>query len=157
MDKVVKPFVRAYISGLTPNPCILCNRFIKFPYLIKEAQKKGAECISTGHYARVEKSQKSEVRSQKSVNEIFLLKKGGDSKKDQSYVLYPLTQEVLGNLILPLGYCRKSDVRNLAKELVLPAAGRPESQEICFVEQKNYLAFIEKLSPARAEPGPLWT
>jgi tRNA-specific 2-thiouridylase len=155
MDKVVKPFVRAYISGLTPNPCILCNRFIKFPFLIKEAQKKGAGFISTGHYARVEKSQKSEVRSQKSVNEIFLLKKGGDSKKDQSYVLYPLTQEVLGKLILPLGYCRKSDVRNLAKEFVLPASGRPESQEICFVEEKNYLAFIEQLSPARAEPGPI--
>lgn len=162
MDKVVKPFVSAYISGLTPNPCILCNRFIKFPYLIKEAQKKGAECISTGHYASVEKEdfrirgfKGSRTTSTFSLQPPIFLKKGSDPKKDQSYVLYPLTQEVLGNLILPLGYCRKSDVRNLAKELVLPAAGRPESQEICFVEQKNYLAFIEELSPVRAEPGPL--
>lgn len=146
IEKVVRPFVNAYMSGLTPNPCVLCNRFIKFPYLIKEAERRGADYISTGHYAIVERIQDTGK---------FVLKKGVDLKKDQSYVLYALTQEELGRLVLPLGYRTKSDVREMAKNLGLPAAQRPESQEICFVEEKNYLNFIEKLSPVRGEPGPI--
>jgi tRNA-specific 2-thiouridylase len=133
---------------LTPNPCILCNKFIKFPLLIKEAEKRGAEYIATGHYARVEKSKKSD-------NDTIFLKKGIDAKKDQSYVLYILRPEELKKIILPLGNYRKEEVREIAKRLNLPAAKREESQEVCFIEDRNYFKFIEKLSPLVGKPGPI--
>jgi tRNA-specific 2-thiouridylase len=155
IERVVMPFVNAYLSGLTPNPCVLCNKFIKFPYLVREAEKRDAGHISTGHYARIEKIQDSRFKIQNSGKDGFLLKKGMDPKKDQSYVLYAVAQEELARLILPVGCCTKSDVRKTAKELGLSAVQRPESQEICFVENKNYLKFIEKLSSARREPGPV--
>jgi tRNA-specific 2-thiouridylase len=128
MEKVIKTFINAYTNGLTPNPCILCNRFIKFPFLLKEAEKTGAEHISTGHYARVE--QINELNNPPSPpfrkggmggfeNSYFILKKGVDTKKDQSYVLYVLTQEELKRLILPLGSYRKDDVRNIALKMKL--------------------------------------
>lgn len=148
LEKVIKPFVNAYSAGLTPNPCILCNRFIKFPSLIREAKKRGAEYISTGHYARVE-------RIQKTNNDMVFLKKGIDPKKDQSYVLYVLNQEELKRLILPLGHYRKDEVRKIAQELNLPAAKMAESQEICFIESRNYLKFIESLSSVEGKPGPI--
>jgi tRNA-specific 2-thiouridylase len=148
IEKVIEPFVNSYTTGLTPNPCILCNKFIKFPLLMKEAEKRGAEYIATGHYARVEKSQKSD-------NDVVLLKKGIDPKKDQSYVLYILRPEELKKIILPLGDYRKDDVREIAKKLSLPAAKRAESQEVCFIEDKNYFKFIEKLSPLVGKPGPI--
>jgi tRNA-specific 2-thiouridylase len=154
--KVVEPFVHAYLSGLTPNPCILCNRYIKFPTLIKEADKRGAEYIATGHYARVE-SAKSMEHGAKSKNnsEHFLLKKGIDPKKDQSYVLYILHPDILKRLLLPLGNSRKDEVKKLAGELNLPAAGRSESQEICFVADRNYYEFIENLYPIEKKQGPI--
>ncbi len=148
LEKVIKPFVNAYSAGLTPNPCILCNRFIKFPSLMKEAKKRGAEYISTGHYARVE-------RIQKTNNDMVFLKKGIDPKKDQSYVLYVLKQEELKRLILPLGHYRKDEVRKIAQELNLLAAKMAESQEICFIESRNYLKFIERLSSVEGKPGPI--
>jgi tRNA-specific 2-thiouridylase len=148
MAKVIESFVDAYTKGSTPNPCILCNRFIKFPFLLKEAEKRGAEYISTGHYAKVEKSQ---MRG----SEMVFLKKGADPRKDQSYVLYALKQEEIKRLILPLGYYRKDEVRKIAHELNLPAAKRSESQEICFIEDRNYFKFIEKLSPFPGKPGSI--
>ena len=148
VEKVIEPFVNAYAEGSTPNPCILCNRFIKFPLLIKEAEKRNAEFIATGHYARVEPAQPFVTRHS-------LLKKGVDPKKDQSYVLYILNQEQLKKLVLPLGYYRKDEVRDIAKDLKLPAAKRAESQEVCFVEDRNYFKFIEKLSPLAGKPGPI--
>lgn len=141
MKKVIEPFIDAYYKGLTPNPCILCNKFIKFPYLLKVADEKGASFISTGHYAKVERIQEPEVRNQGS--DKILLKKGIDIKKDQSYVLYILRKEELSRLMLPLGEKKKEDVREIAKALNLPAARRPESQEICFVEDKNYFKFLD--------------
>lgn len=174
VEKVIEPFMNAYAAGSTPNPCILCNRFIKFPLLIKEAEMRGAEYIATGHYARVE-PEKSAVNSHQSlaktndqwpmtndrpsnsllVTRRSLLKKGVDPKKDQSYVLYILNQEQLKKLVLPLGYYRKDEVREIAKDLKLPAAKRAESQEVCFVEDRNYFKFIEKLSPLAGKPGPI--
>ena len=164
-EKVVEPFVRAYLSGLTPNPCILCNRFIKFPSLIEEAGKSGAEYIATGHYARVERVTGDELKTAATHDALSeealrisrrpLVKKAIDPKKDQSYVLYALGQEAFGRLILPLGHYRKDEVRKIARDIGLPAAERSESQEICFVEEKNYLAFIEKFSPVKTEPGPI--
>ena len=153
-EKVIEPFVRAYISGLTPNPCVLCNRFIKFPSLLKEAEERGVEFIATGHYARVEPAESIEQRAEsKNHSEDFLLKKGIDPKKDQSYVLNMLNQDVLKSLILPLGYYRKEEVRGIARALGLPSAERSESQEICFIEDRNYLKFIDKLFPVAGTSG----
>jgi tRNA-specific 2-thiouridylase len=144
IELVIEPFVESYLKGLTPNPCILCNRYIKFPLLLNEAEKRKAEFIATGHYARVEH-----------LNGVSLLKKGIDQKKDQSYVLYVLRQEELRRLVLPLGDYTKQDVRAIAKELGLPVFKRPESQEICFVEDRNYFKFIDKLNPMANKPGPI--
>ena len=161
-EKVITPFVHAYISGLTPNPCIVCNRHIKFPYLLKESNKRGAEYISTGHYARIERqgpriqgSKDSRIASDLSHQTSVLLKKGVDTKKDQSYVLYILTLDMLKKLILPLGDYTKNAVREIAAELGLAAAKRAESQEICFIQERNYLTFIQKISPMEREPGPI--
>ncbi len=162
IEKVIEPFVDAYTKGLTPNPCILCNRHIKFPFLLQEADRRGAEFIATGHYARTEKIQNSELRTQnsekyyKNPDEVTTcLKKGIDPKKDQSYVLYILRKEELEKLVLPLGHYRKDEIRAIARELGLAAADRPESQEICFIEDRNYFKFIQKLSPVAGEPGPI--
>ncbi len=139
MEKVIEPFIEAYAKGLTPNPCILCNRHIKFPYLSQIADNRRADFFATGHYARVVSQQEQKngcnLRS-------FLLKKGIDTKKDQSYVLYILNQEELKRLKLPLGEMKKEEVREIARTLNLSSASRPESQEICFIEDGNYSNFL---------------
>ncbi len=155
IENVIEPFVDAYTRGLTPNPCILCNKYIKFPFLVREAERRGAEYIATGHYARVEEGRTGSINGRGTNERRVFLKKGIDAKKDQSYVLYSLREEEIKRLILPLGNYRKADVREIARSLKLNAAGRPESQEICFIEGKNYSGFIEKLSPAAGEPGPI--
>jgi len=159
IDAVVDPFVTAYKNGMTPNPCILCNRAIKFPYLLKAADETGAEFIATGHYARVERRQGAEDEGQgasgKGQKGEAVLKKGRDARKDQSYVLYVLEKGLLERLLLPLGELTKDEVRKIARSLDLPAADRPESQEICFVEDNNYNAFIEQLAPESMRPGPI--
>ncbi len=152
IDEVVDPFVEAYRNGRTPNPCILCNRRIKFPCLLRAADDVGAEFIATGHYARVERGQGAGGGGQRA---MALLKRGRDHGKDQSYVLYGLRREELERLILPLGEVTKDEVRQIARSLGLPAADRPESQEICFVENNDYAAFISALDPDAAQPGPI--
>lgn len=155
IEKVIEPFVDSYTRGLTPNPCILCNKHIKFPFLLREAERRGAEFIATGHYARVEGENGGDPRSHPSGESRCLLKKGVDPVKDQSYVLYILGRDEIGRLVLPLGDYRKEEIREIARSLKLPAADRPESQEICFIEDRNYFKFIEKLSPLSNEPGPI--
>ncbi len=150
IEKVIEPFVEAYTCGLTPNPCILCNRHIKIPYLLEEAKKRGAEYIATGHYAKAEREAPVGLQ-----NEEVFLKKGIDPGKDQSYVLYVLRPDELKRLVLPLGNLRKADVRDMARSLRLPAAEKPESQEICFIEGSNYSVFLEDLSPSASRPGPI--
>lgn len=137
IERVIEPFIAMYSNGLTPNPCIMCNRFVKFPLLLKAANEMGAEFISTGHYARVESG---------------ILKKGIDPAKDQSYVLYALREAELARLVLPLGGLLKTDVRRIAEGLSLPSAQRAESQEICFVPEKNYSEFIGALAPEKEGP-----
>lgn len=144
IERVIEPFVESYTRGLTPNPCILCNLHIKFPFLLREAERRKADFIATGHYARVDPTGKAAV-----------LRKGVDPRKDQSYVLYVLRQEELARLLLPLGGFTKQDIRQRARALGLPASERPESQEICFIEHRNYFKFIDKLSPVAGTPGPL--
>jgi len=155
IDRVVDPFVEAYKNGMTPNPCILCNRFIKFPLLLQAADEIGAEGIATGHYARAAICPESGFRIQTPDGTVRCLKKGIDDKKDQSYVLYGLRREELERLLLPLGDLTKEKVRQIARSLKLPAADRPESQEICFIENNNYSRFIEELAPGTAKPGPI--
>jgi tRNA-specific 2-thiouridylase len=146
IQKVIEPFIEAYSRGITPNPCILCNKYIKFPYLLKIADEKGTDFIATGHYARIISTQNTENKKQ------TFLKKGFDIKKDQSYVLYVLRQEELSRLKLPLGEKTKNEVREIARMLNLPAAKRPESQEICFIEDRNYFKFLEHLTEPKEGP-----
>jgi tRNA-specific 2-thiouridylase len=141
-EKVIRPFIESYSKGLTPNPCILCNKFIKFPSLIKAADARGFDFIATGHYARV---QRTGTGAQ--------LCRGLDNKKDQSYVLYALSRDIVNRLILPLGEKTKPAVREIAHRLSLPSANRPESQEICFIEERNYVAFMDGL--AEEAKGPV--
>jgi tRNA-specific 2-thiouridylase len=122
---------------------------------MQEAEKIGAEYIATGHYARVEPAHSTEQIAQSKNNSLTLLKKGIDPKKDQSYVLYILSQEQLKKLILPLGHYKKDEIKEIARGLKLPSAKRSESQEVCFVEDRNYFKFIEKLSPLAKKPGPI--
>jgi tRNA-specific 2-thiouridylase len=154
MERVIEPFIGAYAKGVTPNPCILCNRHIKFPHLLKFADERNAGFIATGHYARAVGGRPPQAEAASS-QDVILLKKGIDPRKDQSYVLYALRPEELGRLLLPLGGKKKDEVREVARLLDLPAAKRPESQEICFVEDKNYCRFIDKLLPEERGPGPL--
>jgi tRNA-uridine 2-sulfurtransferase len=154
IEGVIDPFVDQYILGLTPNPCILCNIHIKFPRLLREADRRGAEFIATGHYARVGRnSGPAAGEDPEGLNPE--LRKGVDPAKDQSYVLYGMRPEELRRLLLPLGEYRKQEVRKIAHTMGMAAAERPESQEICFIEDNNYHAFIENLLPAAGKPGPV--
>lgn len=131
-DKVIEKFVRSYESGMTPNPCIDCNRYMKFDKLYERAKILGCEYIVTGHYARIEHN-----------GERYLLKKALDETKDQSYVLYFLTQEQLAHTIFPLGSMRKTEVRKIAEENGFANAEKPDSQDICFVPGGRYAEFLE--------------
>jgi len=142
-DKVIKDFVQTYASGRTPNPCIRCNQFIKFDALLVKARQLGASYVATGHYARIEHGQPNRLR------------KAADSSKDQSYVLYVMTQERLASALMPLGDHTKHDTRQLAREMGLSVANKPESQDICFVPFKRYTEFIELYAPEVLQPGPI--
>jgi len=136
---VIDYFCQGYLQGRTPNPCIICNRHIKFGLLLEKALSLNAEYLATGHYARIENREGK-----------YHLLKGIDSSKDQSYVLYNLKQDVLPHILFPLGEYRKSDVRKIARENKLPVSEEPSSQDICFVSGK-YQDFlngrVESLKP----------
>ncbi len=147
-ERVIDLFYREYAHGRTPNPCVRCNQFIKFDALWPKAQALDAGYIATGHYARI---------SYDAATDRYLLRQGIDARKDQSYVLYPLDQEHLARTMLPIGGYRKEEIRALARELDLPVAGKPESQEICFVNQGHYSDALARRFPAAMQPGPLIT
>ena len=131
-SQVVEPFVSAYIEGRTPNPCVDCNKHIKFGQFLEKALELGKDYIATGHYARVEQDG----------NGRFLLKKGADLLKDQSYVLYSLTQNQLAHTLFPLGGLSKKQAREIARDAGLENADRRESQDICFIPDGDYAGFI---------------
>jgi len=133
--EVIAPFIRTYEEGRTPNPCIFCNRSVKFPLLLIIADEKNCEKIATGHYARVEKD-----------GDRWLLKKASCPEKDQSYVLSVLDQNILSRLILPLGDLSKEQVREKAREWKLSNADAPDSQDICFIPDRDYAAYLCKKS-----------
>ena len=132
-EKVVDKFISSYEMGATPNPCIDCNRYLKFEKLFKEAESLSCSFIATGHYARVEKC-----------GDKFLLKKAVDETKDQSYVLYSLTKEQLSRTIFPLGDMTKTESRAIAAENNFVNADKQDSQDICFVKDEDYTDFIRR-------------
>lgn len=132
--EVIERFVKGYLNGETPNPCIDCNRYIKFKHILKAADSFNAKYVSTGHYACVEFD---------SASGRYLLKKGKYDMKDQSYVLYSLSQERLSRLLLPVGELRKEDVREIAANCGFINSAKPDSQDICFVKNGDYVSFIE--------------
>ena len=131
-DEVIHKFVESYENGITPNPCIDCNRYMKFGKLLDRARVLGCDCIVTGHYARIEETDNG-----------FVLKKALDETKDQSYVLYSMTQEQLSHTVFPLGGMRKSEVRDIAGSSGFVNANKPDSQDICFVPDGDYARVVE--------------
>lgn len=133
--QIIDKFIRVYEAGGTPNPCIDCNRYMKFAKLLQFARQKGLNFIVTGHYARIEYDKS---------NRRYLLKKALDDSKDQSYALYMLTQEQLAHAKFPLGEKSKSEVRELAEQLHFTNARKHDSQDICFVPEGDYAGFMEQ-------------
>lgn len=146
--RVTDNFVNTYLSGGTPNPCIQCNKYIKFGALLDEAVKRGCDYFATGHYARVEYDEK---------RGRYLLKKalcdGRVNPKDQSYVLYNLTQEQLKRIVLPLGNMNKAQVRKLAESAGLVNSKKSDSQDICFVPDGDYAGFIKRCTGCTPKEG----
>jgi tRNA-specific 2-thiouridylase len=140
---VVDYFIGEYASGRTPNPCLACNRHVKFGLLLRRALSLGARYLATGHYARIRRA-----------NGRYQLLKGVDSQKDQSYALYMLGQEELAHLLFPLGDYTKNEVRAMALERGLPIAEKAESQELCFVHD-DYRHFLRTHAPEAIKPGPI--
>lgn len=134
-EKVMDAFAQSYINGETPNPCINCNRYIKFDKMLARARELGYDGIATGHYARTAYDEKSGR---------YLLKKAADERKDQTYVLYNMTQEQLSRTLFPLWNMDKPEIRLLAESHGLVNARKPDSQDICFVPDGDYAAFIER-------------
>ena len=143
-NKVIDYFIDDYLKGRTPNPCIACNKYIKFGALLDKALSMKADFIATGHYARISYDEQANR---------FLLRKAVTKEKDQSYVLYNLSQEKLGRVLLPIGDYVKSEVRALAEKYNLPVASKPDSQEICFIPDNNYSKFINDTKKADMKPG----
>ena len=142
-EKVIGTFISAYENGKTPNPCIDCNRYLKFGRLHRRAAELGCDLVVTGHYARV-------IRE----NGAFSLKKALDGAKDQSYFLYCMTQEQLAHTAFPLGELTKPEVRTLAEARGFVNASKPDSQDICFVPDGDYAGVIERFRGGEATPGP---
>lgn len=141
---VIDYFVDEYLVGRTPNPCIACNKFIKFDALLERSKALEAEYVATGHYARIlyDESYKR-----------YIIKKSATPQKDQTYVLYNLNQDQLSHILMPLGDYNKEQVREIARGLDLRTANKPESQEICFVEDNDYGRFINERRGSEIKPG----
>lgn len=143
-EKVIDYFKEEYILGRTPNPCIACNRYVKFESLLRKAVSMGMDYVATGHYARI---------AYDATSGRYLLKKSATAAKDQTYALYTLTQEQLSRTLFPIGDYTKDRVREYAREIGLTVASKPDSQEICFVEDDDYGRFISENSSFEVKPG----
>lgn len=142
-DHVMDYFADEYVHGRTPNPCIACNRHVKWESLLKRSLDIGADYIATGHYAQVERLP----------NGRYALKKSATAAKDQTYALYNLTQEQLSHTLMPVGAYTKDQIRQMAEEIGLQVANKPDSQEICFIPDHDYAKFIEAHTGRKTEPG----
>ncbi|NMA72077.1 MAG: tRNA 2-thiouridine(34) synthase MnmA, partial [Firmicutes bacterium] len=144
--EVIDPFTREYLRGRTPNPCIWCNDRVKFGALLEKARELDAQYVATGHYAQVAYDPQ---------RGRYLLKKAVDGAKDQTYALYGLTQVQLAHVLFPLGGYTKEEVRAMARERGLPVASKGESQDICFIPDRDLKGFLERRAPGAARPGPI--
>ncbi|MCX5700568.1 MAG: tRNA 2-thiouridine(34) synthase MnmA [Candidatus Omnitrophica bacterium] len=143
-ERVIKDFCKSYLEGETPNPCVICNQYLKFGELLNKAKSFDAKFLATGHYARIARSRGG-----------YLLKKAKDPKKDQTYFLYRLNQDKLKHIIFPLGGYTKEEVRSLARKFALPVAEKKASQEICFLPKDDYRAFLRERFGKKIAPGPV--
>jgi tRNA-specific 2-thiouridylase len=142
-EKVMDYFIEEYLNGRTPNPCIACNRYVKWESLLDRSLKIGAAYIATGHYARIERLP----------NGRYALRKSRTAAKDQTYALYNLTQEQLSRTLMPVGEYTKEEIRKIAEEIGLRVASKPDSQEICFVPDNDYAGFIERNTEQNIQEG----
>jgi tRNA-specific 2-thiouridylase len=142
-ETVVQYFLDGYAAGKTPNPCLLCNRSIRWEFLLRHALALGAEFMATGHYARTQKSEDGRVSLLRAV----------DGSKDQSYILHVLNQEKLQRAMFPVGGYEKSEVRRIAGEFGLPTASRQDSQDLCFLAGEDYRKFLDRNAPEILQPG----
>jgi tRNA-specific 2-thiouridylase len=142
---VIRRFIKQYVAGQTPNPCLFCNPQVKWGILQNYALSQGADFFATGHYARIHRGDDDRVQ----------LFRGADPSKDQSYVLAMLTQQQLGRSLLPLGDLTKTEVRRQAQLLDLPVANRPESQDLCFLGDVDYRDFLQRYAPESVAPGEI--
>ena len=133
-DHVINPFVEDYLHGRTPNPCILCNRYVKWEALLGRSVELGADYIATGHYARIMRLENGRYAVRNSVT----------ARKDQTYALYSLTQYQLAHTLMPVGEYEKDEIRAIAQTLGLPVAAKPDSQDICFVPDNDYAAVVQR-------------
>jgi len=147
-EHVISPFIKDYREGRTPNPCIVCNKFLKFGALLNKAQELGKDCIITGHYSQIE-----HIPGAGDADERYLLKKGADPSKDQSYALYTLTQKQLAHIKFPLGGLTKKQVREIALEKDFVNADKSESQDICFIPDGDYFGFINEYTGETPQKG----
>jgi tRNA (5-methylaminomethyl-2-thiouridylate)-methyltransferase len=143
-EKIIRKFIDSYERGETPNPCIDCNRYMKFDKLFVKAQELGADHVATGHYARIDRDRDTGR---------WLLKRSADPSKDQTYVLYSLTQHQLAHALFPLGGMTKKHTREIAEMQGFVNAGKHDSQDICFVTDGDYAGFIESYSGRKHLPG----
>ncbi|MBU3180803.1 tRNA 2-thiouridine(34) synthase MnmA [Clostridium psychrophilum] len=139
---VIDNFIDEYMQGRTPNPCIVCNKNIKFKEFLRKAEALGADYIATGHYAKIEKC-----------DDRFVLKKSEDDKKDQTYALYTLNQEQLSHTLMPCGDYSKPEIRKIAERIGLQVYKKKDSQEICFIPDNDHGAYIKKYSGRDIKPG----
>lgn len=142
-NTVVQDFLERYVQGETPNPCLVCNRQIRWGLLLSRAIAVGADYLATGHYARLQQIADGQIH----------LKRAAYSQKDQSYVLHMLTQAQLAQALFPLGELSKPEVRQLARDFNLPVAERPESQDLCFLGDQDYREFLARHAPQAKQPG----
>lgn len=140
--KVIDPFINEYMEGKTPNPCIACNKYIKFDEFLKKAEELGASYIATGHYATISKE-----------NGRYIMKKSEDSKKDQTYVLYNMTQYQLEHTLMPCGAYNKNEIREIAKKIGLDVHSKKDSEEICFIPDNDHGSFIKKATKGKIREG----
>lgn len=139
---VIDYFIDEYMEGRTPNPCVACNKYIKFDALLKKAMDLGADYVATGHYATIEK-----------VGDRYLLKRSEDDRKDQTYALYNLTQFQLAHTLMPCGVYKKDKIREIAKEIGLLVHNKKDSEEICFIPDNDHGSYIKKQVPGKVKEG----
>lgn len=142
-DRVIRDFIDEYAGGRTPNPCIVCNRYVKWEALLQWSLENGADYIATGHYARVVRLANGRYTIQQSVT----------AAKDQTYALYSLTQEQLARTLMPVGEYEKPRIRRIAQDAHLPVSAKPDSEEICFIPDNDYAGFLERELGSRTPPG----